>query len=99
MARRAIEAGDLQTLGSLMTRDHDLLIEIGVSSEQIDRLVDAALSAGAWGAKLSGAGLGGNMIALVAEETAEDLANALIRVGAAKTFITRIEERTARKDA
>lgn len=99
MARRAIEAGELRALGSLMSQNHVLLIELGVSSEEIDRLVNAALSAGALGAKLSGAGVGGNIIALIMDEKANDLAKALIGAGAARTFITRIGERVAREDA
>ncbi len=98
MARQAIEAGDLPALGSLMSQNHELLIEMGVSREEINQLVNTALSSGAWGAKLSGAGLGGNMIALVAEEKADDLASALIKSGAVRTFITRIDERAARVD-
>lgn len=93
-ARRTIEDGDLQTLGSLMRQNQALLTEMGVSSEELDWLVHAALRAGALGAKLSGAGLGGNMIALVAAEKADEMANVLISAGAVRTYITRIGNRT-----
>lgn len=96
-ARRTIEAGDLQTLGFLMGENQALLNEIGVSSEELDRLVRAALRAGALGAKLSGAGLGGNMIALVAAEKADKMANVLKSAGAVRTYITRIGDGTTRR--
>ncbi|HOQ27095.1 MAG TPA: mevalonate kinase, partial [Methanomassiliicoccaceae archaeon] len=47
----------------LMTRDHNLLTILGVSSPELQRLVDAALPY-SYGAKLTGAGGGGSMIAL-----------------------------------
>jgi len=69
MARAALEAGEQSALGALMDGNHWLLRQLGVSSDELDRLVQAARRAGALGAKLSGAGRGGNAIALVAEET------------------------------
>ena len=48
-----------------MDENHRLLQEIGVSCPELDALVAAARAAGALGAKLSGGGRGGNMIALV----------------------------------
>ena len=65
-ARKAIKSGQVEALGSLMNENQALLLQIGVSSPELDALVEAALSAGASGAKLSGAGRGGSMIALVA---------------------------------
>ena len=56
---------DPAALGPLLTENHALLREIGVSTPTLDDLVDLALSAGAYGAKLSGAGGGGVVIALV----------------------------------
>lgn len=64
-ARTAIEQGDLAEIGRLMNQNHALLQEMTVSSPDLDRLVTAALQAGSLGAKMSGAGRGGNMIALV----------------------------------
>ena len=61
-----------------------------VSSPKLDRLVDAAHSAGALGAKLSGGGRGGNMIALVEQANAESVAGALMSAGAKRTIITEI---------
>jgi len=59
----------------------------------LDRLVQAARSAGALGAKLSGAGRGGNMIALASPATAPSIAQALQSSGAVRTIITQIEAR------
>jgi mevalonate kinase len=93
-ARERIEQGPVEALGPLMTRNHALLQEITVSSPELDRLVDAALSAGALGAKLCGGGRGGNMIALVSPENAARVAQALERTGAAGTITTTVD-RTA----
>lgn len=63
-ARRALETGDRKRLGELMTMNHGLLRACGVSTPELDAIVDAALAAGACGAKLTGAGGGGAVIAL-----------------------------------
>jgi mevalonate kinase len=76
-ARSAIEEGDIETLGPLMDENHELLIELGVSSPHLNELVETARLAGALGAKLSGAGQGGNMIALVEDDFAEEVTKAL----------------------
>ena len=94
-ARQAIENGQPQALGPLMNQNHALLREIGVSSPELDRLVNAAQQAGAWGAKLSGGGRGGNMIALASPERAPQLAHTLQAAGAARTIVTRVDEHTA----
>lgn len=63
-SRNALLAGDWPRLGRAMDANQALLIELGVSCPELDGLCDAARQAGALGAKLSGAGRGGNMIAL-----------------------------------
>ncbi|MCD6237336.1 MAG: mevalonate kinase [Thermoplasmata archaeon] len=63
-ARNALEDFDIRRVGELMNKNHKLLQEIEVSSEELDYLVGIALENGALGAKLTGGGLGGNMIAL-----------------------------------
>ncbi|HUF37849.1 MAG TPA: mevalonate kinase [Anaerolineales bacterium] len=90
-ARAAIENGDPAELGRLMDRNHDLLCEMTVSSGELDRLVKAAREAGAEGAKLSGGGRGGNMLALAVPGRAEILENALRSAGAAGTIRTIVE--------
>ncbi|MBN1861716.1 MAG: mevalonate kinase [Candidatus Thermoplasmatota archaeon] len=64
LAKRAIHDGSLQDVGKLMNENHKLLQQIEVSSRELDFLVSVAREAGAFGAKLTGGGLGGNMIAL-----------------------------------
>jgi mevalonate kinase len=61
-----------------------------VSSPALDRLVQAAREAGALGAKLSGGGRGGNMIALVSPHTTEAVASVLRTAGAKNTIVTEI---------
>ncbi len=94
-ARRAIEDGAISALGLLMDENHDLLIELGVSSPELDELVDVARLAGALGAKLSGAGRGGNMVALVEEDLADEVAEALREAGAKQVIYTRVGGRAA----
>jgi len=89
-ARRAIEAGRPELLGELMDENHSLLQKLTVSLPELDQLVEAARKAGALGAKLSGGGRGGNMIALVKPETAEAVASALKEAGAKNTIITKV---------
>jgi len=87
-ARGVIEAGQPDRLGPLLDENQSLLEAMGVSSPELDRLVAAARSAGALGAKLSGGGRGGNMIALVEKEQVQAVALALREVGATSTIET-----------
>jgi len=89
-ARRVIETGDIPALGPLMDKNHKLLQEMTVSCPELDRLVEAARRSGALGAKLSGSGRGGNMIALVNARNAPALAEALISAGAKRTIVTTV---------
>ncbi|WP_135362625.1 mevalonate kinase [Halosimplex halophilum] len=66
---QALSAGDLAELGELMDFNHGLLSALGVSSRSLDAMVWAARDAGALGAKLTGAGGGGCVVAL--DETEE----------------------------
>ncbi|HEY3476636.1 MAG TPA: mevalonate kinase [Anaerolineales bacterium] len=89
-ARTNIESGTWEMLGELMNRNHALLQTLTVSSAELDRLVEAARDAGALGAKLSGGGRGGNMIALAKPELSETVLLALKEAGAKHTITTRI---------
>lgn len=91
MARRFIEGGHPEHLGELMDHNHEFLQQLTVSSPELDVLVAAARQAGALGAKLSGGGRGGNMIALVNQASAESVAGALRSAGAKRTIITTIQ--------
>jgi mevalonate kinase len=92
-ARQGIEAGKLETLGAMMDENQTLLRQMGVSSPELEALIKAARAAGASGAKLSGGGRGGNMIALVTAEGAPAVAHALHAAGAVRTIITEIRQR------
>jgi mevalonate kinase len=74
----------------MMDENHTLLQELGVSSTELDRLVEVARTAGALGAKLSGSGRGGNMIALASYEKAAGIAKALEYAGASQTLVTKV---------
>jgi len=74
----------------LMDDNQKLLSEMGVSSSKLDALVETACFAGALGAKLSGAGQGGNMIALVEDDMIEEIAEALRGEGATRVLRTKI---------
>ena len=63
-ARKAIQNFDLLKVGELMSFNHRLLVDIGVSCKELDHLVDIAREEGAYGAKLTGGGGGGCMVAL-----------------------------------
>jgi mevalonate kinase len=88
-ARQLIESAATdatESLGSLMDDNHALLRELTVSSPELDRLCASAREAGALGAKLSGAGRGGNMIALVTPEHAARVADTLRAAGAVRVI-------------
>ena len=89
-ARKLIESGSPHSLGPLMDQNHALLSQLGVSSPQLDALVKAARQSGALGAKLSGGGRGGAMIALVDEKMAAPVAQALLEQGAVTVIRTTV---------
>ena len=89
-ARKAIEAGNVRVLGPLMNANHDLLQRLTVSSIELDLLVDSALHAGALGAKMSGGGRGGNIIALVTDSHVRAVMKALHSAGAERVVKTRL---------
>jgi len=88
--REVIEGGDIYQLGKLMNENHALLQEMTVSSPELDVLVATARKAGALGAKMSGGGRGGNMIALAPPGMANEISQSLLRVGAPQTIITQV---------
>lgn len=90
--RKDIAAGRVEALGPLMNANHSLLQQMNVSCTELDRLVEAARSAGALGSKLSGAGRGGSMIALVEPETAQAVCTAMQTAGAVGTIVTEIAQ-------
>ncbi|MCY4464382.1 MAG: mevalonate kinase [Chloroflexi bacterium] len=85
-ALASLEAGDRMRLGELMTANHGHLRELGLSTLELDTLVKAAMQAGALGAKLSGGGRGGNIIALVEPAEASAVKRALQLAGAKRVL-------------
>jgi mevalonate kinase len=94
-ALEALKERDLETLGELMNINHALLYGIGVSDESLEWLINAARKAGALGAKLTGAGGGGCMIALARNEKLEEVSEAIQRAGGTP-FIARKTDEGAR---
>ena len=93
-ARTWVEAGERRRLGELMTHNHELLQQLGVSSDALDQLVDTALAAGAFGAKLSGGGRGGNIIALVEDSRIPFMKAALLTAGAKHVLTSAVFDQT-----
>ncbi|MCY3834796.1 MAG: mevalonate kinase [Chloroflexi bacterium] len=91
-ARCCLERGATARLGELMSANHRLLRALHVSSIELDRLVEAALDAGAYGAKLSGGGRGGHIITLVDELSAGKVAQNLLEAGAKRVMTTTVGE-------
>jgi mevalonate kinase len=89
-ARTAIEEGDRHAIGRLMAQNHHLLVALGVSSPDLDRLVGVAREAGATGAKMSGAGWGGNVLALAEPHATPNVTDALRDAGAAPIISTTV---------
>lgn len=83
----ALDQADAPALGSAMDEAHTVLAELSLSLPVLDALTEAARSAGALGAKLTGGGLGGCVIALVTGEPATHRVRvALKQAGAAATW-------------
>jgi mevalonate kinase len=98
-AEGSLLSGDLSELGFLMNLNHSLLDALGVSTRRLNELVNVARDSGAYGAKLTGAGGGGCVIALVPEkgevvETAMRLHGSMVmrtKLGAEGVRIERTE--------
>jgi mevalonate kinase len=87
-ARQSLITGDLAALGFLMDQNQHLLDLLGVSSPSLEHLIHTAREAGAAGAKLSGGGRGGNIIALSSEEKTRQIETALLTAGATRVITT-----------
>lgn len=92
-ARTYLATNQAEKLGQAMSQAHHHLRILGVSDEALDKLVTVAQEAGALGAKLTGGGRGGCMIALAdSRERAEELVLVLKEAGASQTWIQQIGE-------
>ena len=89
-ARKQLENFNLEYVGAYMNENHRLLQEIGVSSPELDTMVQLARESGALGAKLTGTGKGGYMVALTpGRELQNRVANEIARHGA-QALLTQI---------
>jgi mevalonate kinase len=72
-AKKALINGEIASIGKLMNQNHQLLQEITVSGKINDKLVNVSLENGAIGAKMTGTGRGGLVIALASNEKIQDI--------------------------
>ena len=87
-AETAIDNGDMETLGSLLNENHTLCQQLTVSCKELDDLVLAARSAGALGAKMSGTGRGGLMLALTPTKESQVAVAAALETLAPQVWMT-----------
>ena len=80
-AKGLVISSNWEEVGKLMSENQKLLSELGVSIEKLDNMIEGAVSAGAYGAKLSGAGGGDCMIALGPEDRKDAIENAIEEAG------------------
>ncbi|HET9381408.1 MAG TPA: mevalonate kinase [Streptomyces sp.] len=86
-ARQDLAEGRAKELGARLTEYHELLQAAGLSTDRIEALVSAALSAGSLGAKITGGGLGGCLIALAQPGQAREVTRRLHEAGAVQTWV------------
>ncbi len=86
LGRRALLDGAFDRFGALMNENHAVTRALGGSGESNERLISAALAAGALGAKLAGAGDGGTVVALARVGEPSRVEAALREAGAAALF-------------
>ena len=81
-AERNIENGNIDKIGMLMNKNQEMLIEMQLSHPELDKIIEIARRAGALGAKLTGKGGGGNVVAISDKlETQKMIANAIEGAG------------------
>ena len=95
-ARAAIAQGELVEVGRLMDENHARLRQLNVSCDELDRLVYAARGAGAMGAKMSGGGRGGNIVAVAMPWAVEGVVGAMRRAGAVMAIETVVNQAETR---
>ena len=87
-ARNAIRNGQEELVGSLMDENHAILQALDVSHPTLEKLAATARQSGALGAKLTGAGCGGNIITLVPPSLIEVVSSHLLEAGAVRVIQT-----------
>lgn len=88
--KKALEAGDLPTVGKIMSTNHKLLVDMQYSHEILDYLCKLALDKGAWGAKVTGGGRGGYMVSLTPGEKLQDTVASIFEKEGYKVIRARI---------
>ncbi len=86
----ALKRGDYEFVGIMFTENHYLLNAIGVSTERTEELRRAALDAGAQGAKLTGAGMGGFVLAVAWPDDADSVVDGFKKAGAKQVFVQEV---------
>lgn len=89
-SKRSFQIGDIEALGKAIDTNQEHLSALRLSCPELDALILAARQAGALGAKLSGGGMGGHMLALVTPETEDAITQALTAAGSPHVFTTHL---------
>lgn len=90
-ARRALVAGNVREVGALLLDNHHELRKLGVSTHELDTLTSLAIHQGALGAKLTGAGGGGSVVALAPSVAVAAVILEAWREAGAKGFVTQVD--------
>lgn len=91
LRRRKLSKEALKQLGEIVNYQHELLRDLyEVSIPRIEKIRQAMLDAGAYGVKISGAGMGGSLLAIA--ENPEDIKKAALRAGASKAYVLKLDE-------
>lgn len=84
---------DVEKVGKLMNEHHDILKnKLNITVPKIDNMIDTALKAGAYGAKIVGSGGGGCIVVLSPTEKKEEIINALLKSGAKNAYEVSISQ-------
>ena len=89
---KALRQGDLNMIGELMDLNHSLLTAIGVSNEVLDKFVHVSKQSGALGAKITGAGGGGCILALSTLDKREAIAKAIHEAGGLPIIAEKVDK-------
>ena len=82
-AKKEIQYGGVEEIGKLMNQNHALLKELNISTKEIDEIIKIATFENARGAKITGAGMGGNVLILCYNEAQQ---NKLMEMYATKNY-------------
>ena len=94
----ALERDDLPALGALFAESHaSLRDDFEVSTSTLDELVDAAVAAGAVGARLTGGGFGGSIVALAERDNADRVLEGILQREGAQGWVIRSADGATRR--